>query len=99
MRKPVVAFAWYRASDWKKLREAAADADQLAKTHQAWLWTAEKARKQLQRKGVQSVRVFIDVDELIAWCKEQNTPLNAQARSRFAAKMGQERTGDDSSDT
>jgi hypothetical protein len=36
----VTGVAWYRAEQWQRLREVAADVENLEENHEAWLQTA-----------------------------------------------------------
>ena len=41
--------------------------------------------KQLQEGGLEVVKVPVKIEELLDWCIGQNVPVNANARSQFAA--------------
>jgi len=40
----------------------------------------------MSEKGLDVTKVFINLDELIGWCKEHDYQINAKSRSEFAAK-------------
>ena len=84
---PAVAFAWYDAAQWAKLKQLAADADNLDDTHEAWQRNAENVERQLRRRGLVVRRVWVDVDALAAWCQARQKPLNGASRSAFAAEV------------
>ncbi|MDZ7291407.1 MAG: hypothetical protein ONB44_09345 [candidate division KSB1 bacterium] len=54
---------------------------------------AEKALQQFGATGMQVEPVEVDVDELVAWCKEQGIPMDSAARSRYAAEKIREKYG------
>jgi hypothetical protein len=85
-RKVVVGVAWFRPQDWNRLLELSEDRDGLEDSHGAWRDSANRLIRELERGGIHARRVVIDLDELVAWCKEQNRPLNGAARADFTSK-------------
>jgi hypothetical protein len=49
--------------------EVSVDRDSLEKTHDEWLCLAEKAMFDFKRTGISLQKVYIDIEELIAWCQ------------------------------
>jgi hypothetical protein len=76
--------AWYHPEQWARLLEVSVDRDSLEKTHDEWLCLAEKAMFDFKRTGISPQKVYIDIEELIAWCKVKKRPVNAAARAEFA---------------
>jgi SMC interacting uncharacterized protein involved in chromosome segregation len=81
-----IAMAWYRPEDWKKLLKISDDSEELEKSHNDWLISANNSFIQLRKKGLDVTKVFIDLDELISWCKEHRYKINGKSRSAFAAE-------------
>ncbi len=91
----VSGVAWYRREQWPLLRENSADAEDLEETYDEWLEFAKDALLNFARKGSPMRRIDVDVEELIAWCREENRPLDANARAAFASeKLHRERQAD-----
>jgi hypothetical protein len=84
---PITGLAWYRREQWPLLREEAADSEVLEETYEDWLSIAQKAVLDLAREGVRAERVEIDVEELLAWCRANNRPLNGKARAEFTTRQ------------
>ena len=80
-----VGVAWYKPDQWQKLLAVSVDKDQLEETYDEWLQEAEKAIKELRRQGLHIVKVDVNVEELIAWCRKKKIPVDGKARSRYAA--------------
>jgi hypothetical protein len=59
---------------------------ELEATHAEWLRNAKKGCRELDAAGATYTRVVVGVDELVAWCREQNRPLDASARAHCAAE-------------
>jgi hypothetical protein len=81
-----VGVAWYRPEQWQRLREISVDRDELEDTHQEWVRDTEKAIRELNRNGIQCVKVTVEVEQLLSWCQSQNLPVNGEARSRYVAE-------------
>lgn len=82
---PRVGIAWYKRREWERLRQAVSDPERLEATHREWLRIAKKASRDLKAAGVDHERVIVRVDELVAWCRARNLPVDAGARGRFVA--------------
>jgi hypothetical protein len=78
--------AWFKPEQWKALKYAAVDGDELEDTHPEWLLHLNRALRESRAKGMKVEPVEVDVKELVAWCQEQGIPLNSSARSRYAAE-------------
>ena len=82
-----VAVGWYDAVQWAKLKLVAADADNLDNSYEDWKRNAESFERELRGKGIEILRVHINVDALIAWCQTRNKPIDGEARSQYAAQL------------
>ncbi len=89
-----VGVAWYKPSEWEQLRQAVTDPERLELTHREWLQIAKKGCRELQANGFDYERVIVAVDELVAWCRDRGVPVDADARSQFAAFKLSKRAGD-----
>ncbi|MCU1283161.1 MAG: hypothetical protein JWM53_6707 [bacterium] len=78
--------AWYGPNDWRALREAAVDPDELESSYDDWLRLCSISCDELSTDGINVERIRIEAAELIRWCHEQRIPLDAQARARFTSK-------------
>ena len=89
--KVKVGIAWYKRDQWQLLRNVSADRDDLEETYTEWKKDAEKALDQLRQGGPEVVKVNVKVEELLDWCLGQNIPVNANARSKYAAYQLQQK--------
>ena len=85
-----LAVAWYRPSQWARLRELASDKDSLSATHAGWLATAERMCADMRARGHEIKRIDIDVEMLWAWCCAHGRALDAPARSEYVARCAQQ---------
>ena len=85
-RSPVrMGVAWYRKEQWELLRKISEDVDKLEGTYEEWLREATVGLKRMKDIGMEAEKVDIDVNELVAWCKQRGEPVNGSSRSEFAA--------------
>lgn len=83
--------AWYRRDQWERLRQAAADPEVLEETWEEWLAVAERGMRMAAKAGGHIEQVDVDVRKLIAWCIQENRPLDGPARAEFVAHLMRER--------
>jgi hypothetical protein len=80
----VIGVAWYRRDQWARLRKVAPDPEILEDTYDEWLLLANDTKSQLEREGIETQRVDIDVEELVGWCRVQHRAIDQAARGAFA---------------
>lgn len=83
--KAKMGMAWYRAEQWRKLREVSSDVENLEEKHEDWRVSAQSRLIELRQSGLDVCMVDVDVDELVLWCKERNRLIDAKSRSEFVA--------------
>jgi hypothetical protein len=82
-----VGVAWYAEAEWERVREVVADPETLESCYAEWLKVAREGLRELARAGIVAEQVPVRVGELEAWCQQQGRPLDASARSAFAAEL------------
>ena len=75
----LVGVAWYRESEWERLRSLASDGDKLASTYEEWLSTAEGRFRDMTAAGHCLRRIDVDVEMLWAWCCANGRKLDGSA--------------------
>ncbi|WP_298958388.1 hypothetical protein [uncultured Methylobacterium sp.] len=84
-----VGMAWYRAEDYARLREVVEDAARLPASFEAWRASAEQVEREVARSGVAVVRVTVEPEAFLAWCRHHDQAPNGAARSRYANEAAQ----------
>ena len=82
--KLVTGVAWYSRNQWDRLLSVASDRASLEDIYDDWVHMAEKALSDIRQTGLNLVKVPIDVEELINWCREKGRPVDGAARAEFA---------------
>jgi hypothetical protein len=83
----LVGIGWYDATQWAKLKQVAADATDLDDSHADWQRNAEWTERELSQRGLHVRRVAIDVDALVAWCRERGKPINGDSRTEYTCEI------------
>ena len=91
--KVVIAAAWYRPSQWQRLKEISADAAELEGSYEEWKAHGVRAINRARSLARRVEKVDVDVEELLAWCKEMDLPVNAESRAHYAAEKLREKYG------
>ena len=85
--KTPIAIAWYRPEQWALLKAYAVDKDVIEDTFEEWVEHAENQFEELQKSGMNMHKILIDIDALVAWCKEKDVPMNSESRSLYVAEL------------
>lgn len=83
----VLGMCWYRADQWERLLETAADRENLAGTHAEWLASATKKLMQMRAAGTAADRVEVDVEAMLRWCRMIGRPFDGAARAEYVADL------------
>ena len=81
-----VGLPWYSADNYDALRACLADGTRLPKRYEMWRVSAEQIEREVQRSGVEVVRVPIAPDAFLAWCARTGLASDGSARARYAAE-------------
>jgi hypothetical protein len=89
-RQAILGVAWYRPEQWDRLLEISSDRGDLEDTYSEWVEAASMAFENARKAGINVIKVEVDAEELVEWCRSRNLPLNGNSRSRFAAEKTRE---------
>ncbi|RYF10872.1 MAG: hypothetical protein EOO40_04340 [Deltaproteobacteria bacterium] len=79
-----VALPWYAAEHYEALRQVLSDGDKMPMRYEAWRVSTEQVKCEIQRSGVEVVRVPIEPATFAAWCQDAGLPTDGSARVRYA---------------
>ncbi len=80
-----LAFGWFTAGSFVRLREISTDKDNLPKTFREWEMHAQAQFDGFRQKGIVIEKVLIDPDALLKWAHE--APIDSKKRAEFAAMI------------
>ena len=76
----LLAVAWLEERDWPRWQSID---DQLL-PYAGWLRKTESLIVQSQHGGGQVVKILVDPESFVAWCKATSKPINRQSRALYA---------------
>jgi len=79
--------AWYSREDWERLHEVADDRNKLDDTYEDWERQALKMIRDLEAVGQRIQKVPINIEALIAWCRERKCRVDMAARSEYVSYL------------
>lgn len=82
----VVGITWYTPETFAHMKSVAADADGLDDTYEDWRKNVKRFVRFMEKDGRQVIKVPIDIDEWVAWCRKTGRDLDGEARSEFVAE-------------
>lgn len=80
-----VGLPWYAPERYAELRARLADGAKLPPDYETWRVATEQMEREVQRSGVEVVRVPIEPEIFAAWCARAGLQRDAAARARYAA--------------
>jgi hypothetical protein len=86
------AVAWYHPEQLGTPERSRARCGSLERTHEEWRKLADKTILDLVIDAPKPVKVYVDIEELIAWCRAEGRPIDGRARAAFAAMKLQKQT-------
>ena len=78
-----IGIGWYKPEQWNVLLEISEDREELESTWIEWFNFASKQENELLENGINVVRVDVDIEELIDYCKVHKCSVNGKSRSEF----------------
>ena len=84
-----LGIGWYTAETYAALCAVADDRDTLPATHAEWERKARKILFTLRGQGMDPEQYFVNVEELVRWCKDRGLPLTGEHRARFVSEQVQ----------
>ena len=83
------ALVWYKEEHYVQLLTLLDDAELLPLTYRDWLTRAEEKKAEVEAKGDQVIKVFIDPETFPEWCEKRNLPKDANSRTQLAIEVAQ----------
>lgn len=81
-----IGLAWYSREAWKRLRAIADDREKLDDSFEEWERGALQAIRDLASVGRQVLKVPIDVEAYVTWCRERGCRLDSASRAEYVTE-------------
>ena len=85
-----VGLPWYALEDYPALRTSLDDGAKLPPLYDTWRIATEQMECEVQRSGIEVVRVLIKPNAFAAWCARNGGQSGGAARARYAAEILEE---------
>jgi hypothetical protein len=74
---------WYRLEDYPRIREIMDDGDKMPKSFGEWVRAVNRQHAEAEAHGVITMKVILDPDKFVAFCKERHFPRGSGERTAF----------------
>lgn len=81
----VVGVAWYTEEQWARVKARAVNPALFEATYPEWVTMAEDALKEIRGAVGNPIKIYLDADELAAWCLVHGKQNDSSARAEFAS--------------
>lgn len=85
--KTVFGIGFYRKEQWPLLLETAEDRTDLEDTFEEWEKNLKKSLKNMRAAGMEPLKVDLDMQEFLSWCKTNSRKMNGESRVEFIAEL------------
>ena len=82
-----VGLPWYSLENYAALRTSLDDGAKLPPLYDTWRVATEQMEREVQRSGVEVVRVLIEPNAFATWCARNGRQSDGAARARYAAEI------------
>lgn len=87
----VVGLAWFDRKQWQRLADAVEDRGELAASYEQWQEGAVEAVRLAEQAGTKVERVHVEVESLVAWCKEKRRGVSAASCTEYVNELTRRR--------
>lgn len=85
----VIGVCWYVPDEWGAVKASATDADLFENTFAEWEAMAGKSFAMVRRAHPKALKVYIQAEELLAWCHLRARVNSSDARVEFVSEKVQ----------
>ena len=86
------AMVWYQEEHYPALLAIFDDRHLLPPSYRDWLLRAEEKKAEVEARGDQVIKVYIDPETFPEWCEKKNLAKDANARAELALEVAQARS-------
>ncbi|HEU4678406.1 MAG TPA: hypothetical protein VFS35_02720 [Terrimicrobiaceae bacterium] len=85
----MLGVAWYTEEQWARVKARAVDSELFEATYAEWVRMAEDALADIRREVGNPTKIYVEADELAAWCLVHGKRNDSSSRAEFASyKLG-----------
>ena len=79
-----IAFVWLTEATYPRFLEVIADRQRFTDSFEDWQRIAQRRFDDFRARGFDPVKVPVDPDEMLAWCRANGRAVDSNGRSAFA---------------
>lgn len=83
-QRKIYCIPYYRKAQYDRLRQISSDKETFPESYDEMFAITELKYRQLENKKFPIVKIDVDLDELVEWCKTRSVDLNPETRTKFA---------------
>jgi hypothetical protein len=80
-----IGVGWYTPASYIELLAVSDDRSELSDSFEEWERHARKTLFVMRGEGHEPEQVFVNIAELVAWCRERKLPINGKSRADFVS--------------
>lgn len=85
-----IGIPFFTEEEWHRAKVAMEDANTFHDSYAEFVQAVAQAERNLISRGVAVIRVNLQMDEFIPWCRSTGRKINSEARSHYAAMKARE---------
>jgi len=85
--RTVFGIGYYQREQWPMLLGSADDRHALENTSDEWMSSFEKGLKNMRAAGIEPLRIDVDVNDLLDWCKAKGLKNTSEFRAELIAEF------------
>jgi hypothetical protein len=89
--KSILGIGWYKENQWDLLLRHAVDKEDLEPTYADWLEGISASIAEISNSQIQCVKIHVDVEEMIKWCKDNDYPFDGASRAVYISLKTKEK--------
>ena len=82
-----IGLGWYTREQWQRLIEVVGDRSKLNDTFEDWERNALSAVREIESQGRLIRKVMVNVEALMAWCRERGCRMDGAARAEYVVHL------------
>jgi len=82
-----IGICWFQPEQWGRLIEISEDREKLGDNYEEWRKNASRAIANIESQHQKVQKLKVNLEELLAWCNENNLPVIGSSRADYAAYL------------
>jgi hypothetical protein len=88
-----IGIPFYSAEQWLKAKNTFPDGHTFHPTYGDFVAAVTRKQAELAAQGTPTIRVPVDVNQFMAWCRRNRRQVNSQSRADYAGRIAAQQDG------